>query len=120
MGGLMSVVALNPGHFIAYVSCRRGLCRKICRGVTSGMSDIASIYEFRIQPGKHAKYPGTLPGATKSHLKSSFEKLVSDDTDFAWKTSKPPNSLRQLLCQEFFSTDGSCSKHRSLLHELTD
>ena len=34
-------------------------------------------------------------------------------------TSKLPNSSSQLLYQEFFQTDGSCSKHKSLLHKLT-
>ena len=33
---------------------------------------------------------------------------------------RQPRHPRQLLYQEIFQKDGPCSKHRSLLHELTD
>ena len=40
--------------------------------------------------------------------------------EFYPKTSKSPNSFSQPLYQVLFSTGKSCSKHRSLLHKLTD
>jgi len=40
--------------------------------------------------------------------------LVSDDLTRIL-TEKLPNSFTQLLYQGFWQTDGSCSKHRSLL-----